>query len=362
MRAFVQAHELSGVVTLVADREGIIHLSAIGQRDIERDLPMETDTVFWVASLTKLVTAVAVMMLQEDGKLSIDDPASKYVPEFSSLKTPSGRAAKPTLRQMLTHTSGLDEAPREKMLKAHSLAELIPDYLNEPMHFEPGTRWEYCQSGINTLGRIIEIASGRSYADFLRDRIFDPLGMKDATFYPTAEQIGRLAVSYDFKDGKLAATPIRLLGAISDPTRFAAANSGLFCTGEEFSRFCRMLLNGGTLEGRGYLKAQSIKEMTRGQSGDLKDVGFIPGSCWGLGFGIVREAIGVTATLSPGTFGHGGAYGTQAWIDPVKKRIYILLIQRADLPNSDGSEFRKVFQQAAAEAMDSATSGASWGK
>lgn len=350
MQRFVDERELSGAVTLVADREGIIHLSPVGRADIARQKPMEADTIFWAASLTKLITSAAVMILQEESKLSIDDPAAKFIPEFSTLKTPSGKPAKLTLRQMLLHTSGLAEAPIDKMKAARSLKELIPDYLNQPMQFEPGTRWQYCQSGINTLGRIIEIVSDRRYAEFLQERIFNPLGMKDATFHPTPAQIERLAVSYDRKDGQLAATPIRLLAPLSDRGQLAKPNGGLFCTAEDYSRFCRMLLNGGTFEGRRrYLTPQSIREMTSNQTGDLPDVGFIPGSCWGLAFGIVREAVGVTAMLSPGTYGHGGAYGTQAWIDPVKNRIYILMIQRADLPNSDGSEFRRVFQQAAAE-------------
>jgi len=128
---------------------------------------------------------------------------------------------------------------------------------------------------------------------------------------------------------------------------FPAANGGLFCTAAEFCRFCRMLLNGGMLDGRGYLSAKSIDEMTSVQTDGLK-AGFVPGSGWGLGFGIVREPIGITAMLSPGTFGHGGVFGTQAWIDPVKGRIYILMIQRGDLDNADNSQFRLAFQEAAA--------------
>jgi CubicO group peptidase (beta-lactamase class C family) len=349
MQAFVDRGDLSGAVTLVADDKSILHLSAVGERDLKHHLPMRTDTIFWVASMTKPMTSTAIMMLQEEGKLSIDDPVSKYIPEFAGLKTPSGKRANLTLRQLLTHTSGLAEAPDKKMHKARTLAELIPSFLDRPTAFEPGTKWVYCQSGINTLGRIIEIVSGLSYPDFIQQRILDPMGMKDATFYPNKEQIGRLAVSYVMKDGKLRPAKIVLLpGPVGDRDHYPAANGGLFCTAGEYCRFCQMLLNGGTLDGRQYLRPESIREMTRIQTDGIPDVGFIPGSGWGLAIGIVRKPVGMTAMLSPGTFGHGGAYGTQAWIDPVKHRIYIMLIQRAGLENSDNSEYRKAFQTAAA--------------
>ncbi len=350
MQPFVDQGQLSGAVTLVADEDRILHLSAIGRRNLEENLPMETDTIFWVASMTKLMTASSIMMLQEENKLSIEDPVAKYIPQFADLRTPSGKPANLTLRQLITHTSGLAEATPKEARQAHTLGDLIPFYLAKPMQFEPGTQWKYCQSGINTLGHIIEIVSGMSYPDFLKQRIFDPMGMKDATFYPTPEQVQRLAVSYKMEDGKLTPTEIGLIaGAISDHNRYPAANGGLFITAEEYCRFCQMLLDGGTLDGRRYLQAQSIGQMTSNQTDDLPSVGFIPGSRWGLGFGIVSEPTGITAMLSRGTFGHGGAYGTQAWIDPVRKRIYILMIQRADLPNSDASEFRRAFQTAAAQ-------------
>ena len=146
---------------------------------------------------------------------------SKYIPEFAGLKTPSGKPANLTLRQLLTHTSGLAEAPKEKMHKARTLAELIPSFLDRPTVFEPGTKWAYCQSGINTLGRIIEIVSGMSYPDFIQQRILDPMGMKDATFYPSKEQIRRLAVSYAMKDGKLQPVKISLLpGPVGDRNHY----------------------------------------------------------------------------------------------------------------------------------------------
>jgi CubicO group peptidase (beta-lactamase class C family) len=348
MQSFVDRHKLSGAVTLVADNQHILHLSAVGQRDIANNLPMQTDTIFWVASMTKPMTSSAIMMLQDEGKLSIDDPVSKYIPEYAALRTPSGKPANLTLRHLLTHTSGLAEVPKEKLGEPRSLAELMSYFLNRPMVFEPGTKWEYCQSGINTLGRIIEIVSGESYENFMRERLFIPLGMKEATFYPTQDQISRLAVSYVLKDGRLETTDIKLLpGPVGDRNHYTAANGGLFCTATDYCRFAQMLLNHGSLDGKQYLRPETVKQMTSIQTDGLPSVGFIPGSAWGLAVGIVRKPTGITENLSPGTFGHGGAYGTQVWIDPVKNRIYLLLIQRGDLPNSDASEFRTAFQDAA---------------
>lgn len=347
MQKFVDTGKLSGAVTLVADERNVLHLSAIGLRDIEKRLPMETDTIFWIASMTKLITATAILMLQDQKKLSVSDPVSKYVPEFSKLKTPNGKPANITLWHLLTHTSGLAESPREEAVKAKNLAELMPTFWSLPLKFDPGSQWDYCQSSINTLGRIVEIVSGQSYEQFLQQRLFDPLGMPDTTFYPSPQQINRLAVSYRMTDGRLVPSEIILLfGRLGDRSHYPAANGGLFSTASDYCRFCQMLLNGGELDGKKYLTPASIKEMTRNQTGKIK-AGFIPGSAWGLGFGIVMQPIGTTETLSASTYGHGGAYGTQAWIDPVKNRIHILMIQRADVGNADDSEFRREFHNAA---------------
>jgi CubicO group peptidase (beta-lactamase class C family) len=345
MQTFIDDGKLSGAVTLVADERNILHLSAVGERDIARHLPMEIDTIFWIASMTKLVTAAAIRMLVDENKVSIQDPVSKFIPEFSALKTPRRMPANLTLWHLLTHTSGLAEAPWKEAWRAKNLTDLMPMFLGLPLKFEPGAQWDYSQSGINTLGRIIEIVSGQSFEQFLQQRIFDPLGMKDTTFYPTQNQIKRLAISYLLTNGRLAPTDIKLLpGPVGDREHYPAANGGLFCTAEEYCRFCQMLLNDGMLEGRRYLTSASIREMTRDQTGELK-AGFVSGSAWGLGFGIVVHPTGATKTLSPGTYGHGGAYGTEAWIDPIKRRIQILMIQRADVGNADDSEFRRQFHK-----------------
>ena len=345
MKGFVEGREVSGVVTLVADEEKILHLSAAGLADIEKNQPMATDAVFWIASMTKPITATAVMMMQEEGKLSVDDPISKYLPEFT------GDKAGITIKQCLTHSSGLADVSLEETTGVATLAELMPLIVAKPLVFPPGSKWQYCQTGINTVARIVEVVSGKPFPDFLQQRLFDPLGMKDTTFYPDDAEIARIAPTYNrTSDGKLEKTGLYFLPGISPAVknRYPLANGGLFSTAGDYAKFAQMILRGGESGGKRYLKEETVKQMTSVQSGDLV-AGFTPGSAWGLGWSIVREPQGVSAALSPGSFGHGGRNGTQAWIDPTKKRIYLLMIQRGDIGNSDGSPIRKAFQDAAAQ-------------
>jgi CubicO group peptidase (beta-lactamase class C family) len=345
----IQANEITGAVTLIVTRDGITHLAATGKSGPGPAKPLRKDSIFWIASMTKPVTGTAILMLQEEGKLSVDDPVAKYVPEFGSLKTPSGKAANLTLKHLMTHTAGLAEATDDESAAAKKLADLIPAYMSKPMQFEPGSEWKYSQSAINMLGRIIEVVSGQPYEKFLEQQLFKPLGMKDTTFYPRSDQMSRLVTPVKRgTDGALVATTVRILYG-KEPTstdRFPAANGGLFSTGPDYARFARMILNQGTLDGKRYLKPESVHQMTTVQTGSLK-TGFTPGNGWGLTWCVVREPQGITAMLSPGTHGHGGAYGTQAWIDPVKGVALILMVQRSDFNNSDNSPVRMAFQQAA---------------
>ena len=356
MKKFVDDNRISGSVTCVATRDKIVALDATGLANIKTNEPMKPDTIFWIASMTKPLTGASIMMLQEQGKLSFDDPVSKYIPEFANIKTPSGKPANLTIKHLMTHTSGLAEISGPKGHTSKDLAALIPLFVDKPTQFEPGTEWRYCQTGINTLGRIIEIISGESYPDFVKEHLIDPLGMKDTTFYPTAEQLKHLAKSYKLnkETGKLDESPITMLSGIdfTSHDRVALPNAGLFSTAPDYVRFLQMLMNGGTLDGKTYLKPESVKLMTSSQTGDLK-AGFVPARHgWGCCTCVVLESKDVTEFLSPGTFGHGGAYGTQAWADPVKGVAYVLMIQRADIGNSDDSEMRKAFQKAAAGAIE----------
>ena len=347
MQDAIARHKVAGAVTLVTTPDEILHCDASGLADIAAAKPMATDAIFWIASMTKPLTAAAILMLQDDGKLSVNDPITKYLPELGTLKTPEGQPARLTLRHLLTHTSGMPEATQDQYKSARTLVDVIPFYAGRTLAFAPGSKWQYCQSGINSLGRIVEVVSGQSFPDFLQKRLLDPLGMKDTGFYLTDAQFPRLAKSYAVTNDTLTEVPVAFLNGYS-PTfrdRYPAPNGGLFSTASDYARFCRMLLNHGTLDGRQLLKPETVALMSSIQTGDLK-TGFTDGNGWGLGVCVVRQPQGVSAALSPGTFGHGGAYGTQAWIDPVKKTSYVLMVQRANFPNSDASDVRKAFQEA----------------
>jgi CubicO group peptidase (beta-lactamase class C family) len=360
MRTAVQAREVSGVVTVVATKDKTVHCDAAGLANLARNEPMRPDSLFWIASMTKPVTAVAVLMLQDEGKLNVADPVAKYIPEFAGLKTPSGQRANLTIAQMLTHTSGLGEAPREAAAQARTLADLIPLYLAAPMQYEPGTKWSYTQSGINAASRIVEIVSGLPFDTFVQKCIFDPLGMKHTTFYPAHLPSAQLALGYrkSRTTGALEAVPPP--GGSGVEGHPPLGNGGLFSTGPDYASFCQMLLAGGTFGGKRYLSPAAMKLLTTIQTGDLP-AGFFQSADfghrgtdygWGIGTCVLRAPHpGVAAMLSPGTFGHGGAWGTQAWIDPVRGVAYILMIQRSDIGNADGSELRRAFQQAAADAL-----------
>lgn len=191
------------------------------------------------------------------------------------------------------------------------------------------------------------MVSGESFPDFLQKRLFGPLGMVDTTFYPTPAQVARLASTYKREGDGLVAAKLPWDFDPANVGHYPAPNGGLFSTASDYGRFVRMLLNDGSLDGRTYLSKAAVTQLRTVASGDLK-TGFTDGNGWGLGACVVREPQGVSATLSAGSFGHGGAYGTQAWIDPVKGVAYVLMVQRANFPNSDNSEVRKAFQGAAA--------------
>jgi len=364
MQEFVDQGEIAGAVTLVGRHDGVASLEAVGYRDLDKKIPMRTDALFRIASMTKPITAIGIMILADEKRLSVDDPVEKHLPEFRGIKLKAGGSdaaklvdpSRPiTLRDLLTHTSGmhggLPRAPADLYLKRdHTPAEAVRLYAKEPLEFEPGTKWSYSNVGIDTLGRIIEIVSGQSYESFLKQRVFDPLAMPDTCFYPTEEQKSRIAITYNRQGGKLVRAQSDIIG-LPPGAKFPIPAGGLYCTASDLARVYRMMLNHGQLEGRRILSAASVKEMTRVQTGDLS-ASFTPGLGFGLGWGLVEQPQGVTAMLSPGTFGHGGAFGTQGWIDPHKDLVLVMLIQRVGLPNGDASPMRREFQAIAVSALN----------
>jgi CubicO group peptidase (beta-lactamase class C family) len=359
MQKFVDEGTISGAVTLVARHGQVAALDAVGQADIADRKAMKPDTMFWIASMTKPITATTIMMLRDEGKLSVDDPVEKYLPEFKNqwlVESKSKdalalkRPARPvTLKDLLTHTSGVADAPGTG--RDLSLSELVLLYSQQPLKSEPGSKWEYNNAAINTLGRVVEVVSGETFDAFLQKRIFKPLGMKDTTFYPSGGQLKRVAKSYEPGTNGLKEVGIGFIkGPLDSRARPPFPSGGLFSTASDMFRFYQMVLNGGTWEGKRIVSRESVEMMTKTQTGELK-TGFTEGMSFGLGWAVVREPKGVTGMLSKGTYGHGGAYGTQGWVDPEKDMIFVLMIQRAKLQNADASPIRQALQEAAVAAI-----------
>jgi CubicO group peptidase (beta-lactamase class C family) len=364
MQKYMASGDISGAVTVVGRSDGFTQVTAVGFRDLEAKKPMEKETLFRIASMTKPITAIGIMILADEGKLSPDDDVAKYLPEFKNQMLVAERGkdtvtlkkpARPVkIRDLLTHTGGIAPYPpgvddvyqkRNRTLAETALAAAL-----RPLDFEPGSKWAYCNSGIDTLGRVIEVVSGESYESFLQKRVFDQLGMTDTIFYPTAEQMKRLALTYSKRDGHLVAGPFDLIGLPPHPKHPIPAGGLISCAGD-LAKLYRMMLNKGTLDGHRILSEKAVAEMTRTQTGDIK-TGFVDGMSWGLGWQVVKEPKGVTEMLSPGTYGHGGAFGTQAWIDPKRDLFMVLLIQRNGLPNGDASPMRKTLQEIAVKAVE----------
>ena len=356
MQKFVDSDDLAGAVTVVGRKDGIVHHEAVGYRAISSKDEMAKDTLFRIASMTKPITAIAIMILVDEGKVNVDDDLAKYLPEFADLKLANGtKPARPVkVRDLLTHTSGLPGGYPKEFAEVYAkrnftLAETTKTISTQPLQFEPGTKWAYCNAGIDTLGRIVEVVSGEGFEAFLKKRVFDPLAMTDTIFYPTADQMKRLAITYNKKDAALVAEPFSLIGLPRDAKHPIPAG-GLISNAGDLAKLYRMMLNKGELNGKRILSEKAVAEMTKTQTGDIK-TGFVEGMSFGYGWAVVKEPKGVTEALSPGTFGHGGAFGTQAWVDPKQDVFVILLIQRTGLPNADASAMRKTLQDLAVGAV-----------
>ncbi|WP_230270892.1 serine hydrolase domain-containing protein [Rhodopirellula halodulae] len=359
MQSFVEDKEIAGAVTLVVGPDSVEHVNVVGLADVEKETPLQRDTIFWIASMTKPITGACVLMMQDEGKLSVDDPITKYLPEMQQLKMKDGSPVTITIRHLMTHTSGMSELPGGSAYTAPTLEAVAKEYAKLPVMFEPGSEWKYSQTGINTAARIVEVVSGMSFDQFVKARICKPLGMKDTAFYLNADQMKRLTNTYRVmpadQDGpkRLEEATIRILsgGTAMNRDRFPAANGGLFSTADDYGKFCQMLLREGRVGDQQLLSKSAVEQMRTICTGDIV-TGFTPGNGWAIGCCVVREPQGVTKAVTPGTFGHGGAHGTQAWIDPANQVAMVLMVQRANFPNSDASKVRQAFGEALMESLD----------
>ena len=345
IREYVEKGRASGAVTLVAHEGKVVHLSGVGVRDIGANKPMHRWTRFAIASMSKPITATALMMLEDEGKLSLDDPIEKYLPEFRDVKLRDGEEPKrsPTLRDAVTHTSGIVGAQAFK----GSLEDHVKEVASRQLGFHPGEKWQY-GPGVSVAGRVVEVVSGQPFEDFLQDRIFDPLRMKNTGFQPDKKGLQNLAVIYQPEGNtKQLVEASNWISSFSEEDG-PNPSGGLVSTALELFRFYQMVLNGGKFGKKRLLSEEAVNKMLSPQIGGL-ETGFTPGNTWGLGWCIVREPQGVTAMISKGSFGHGGAFGTQGWVDPETETIFVLLIQRTNMGNSDASAMRGAFQKVAVE-------------
>ncbi len=349
MKHFIEERTVAGAVTLVFHDDKVVEFDATGMADIEAQRPMQKDTIFQIMSMTKPVTAIGIMMLAEEGKLSLRDPVEQYLPEFHNQRVaadPGWNAAQLsiperaiTIRDLMTHTAGIqDPAPAAihdypQMMNV-PLADVVRQLAKQPLLFQPGTKWSYSSPGIEILGRIIEVCSGQKYEEFIADRILKPLGMKNSFFFPPADKVERIAMVYARPGEQLVRAPATILGG--DPSKhregavFPAPGWGMYSTAEDLLRLYRMMLNQGVFEGRRYLSPFSVHLMTEVHTGSIHPVGWMQGSGYGLAWEVVDSPLGELDGHSIGTYGHGGAFGTQGWIDPKNNLISILLIQRSD--------------------------------
>lgn len=335
LEPFVASRSLAGAVTVVADREKVLALDTVGYADVAEKQPMRPDSLFWIASMTKPITGAGLMILVDEGKVALDDPIDKHLPEFRDLwlvdeRTPEKLtlkrpARKVTVRDIMNHTSGMAfSGPLEKpTLDGLPLSVAVGSYALTPLLTEPGKKWAYSNEGINAAGRIIEVVSGMPYEKFMQDRLFGPLGMRDTTFFPTAEQAARLAKTYKpnaaKNDLEATQTPY-LIHPPTAPNRYAMPGGGLFSTAADVATFGRMVLNGGELDGKRYLSEKSVETMiSKTTEADVPNG-------YGVGWAVQGHLVG-----------HGGALATDLKLDRKRGLVLVYLVQHMGFPGNGGS-------------------------
>lgn len=363
MQAAVDEAQIAGAVTLVARHGRVAHLEAVGFQNLATKTPLQKNSIFQIMSMTKPVTGVAIMMLVEEGKLTLKDPVETYLPEFREqvVRDPDGATRKPTrpvqIHDLMSHTSGVPSGPcpdfpDAKQTLRPTLEVEVACAGHQPLRFMPGTRWEYSNDGIATLGRIVEVVSGMPFDAFVKKRILEPLGMNDTFFFPTAATRARISMVYKHELGKLVLSGGNILAGAPDRFRegavMPAPDFGLYSTAHDLFAFCQMLLNGGTFAGQRLLSRASIDVMTVEQTVGMNPAGWLGGTGYGLTFEVVRDHEGALRYLTKGSYGHGGAFGTAYEIDPVHEVVTIYLVGGENAPN----HVRDTFWALAASAIN----------
>jgi CubicO group peptidase (beta-lactamase class C family) len=372
----IAAGDLAGAVAIVARKGKVVHHSAQGMMDLDSKKPMASSSMFRIASMTKPVIGVAVMMLVEEGKLHLNDPVSRYIPQFKDMKVAMPIATPPqggaggraggagtaprfytvpaqrdvTIKDLLTHVSGLGSGPMgnsdiEKVARkdGETLADYIPRLGPTALEFQPGSRWTYSPgAGFETLGRVIEVASGTKLDQFFRTRIFDPLGMKDITFWPTDAQMPRVSTVY--ARGANGLTKTVMPNDTMSRNVYFRGSGGLYSTAEDYIPLGMMLANGGELNGKRLLSRKAVEMMS---AAHVKDT--LPGRPAGEGYGLSVRVVtdhAVRGTmLSDGTFGWTGAQGTHFFVDPREELVGVLMVQTSN------GEIQREFEDLVAQSV-----------
>jgi CubicO group peptidase (beta-lactamase class C family) len=371
MQRHIDAHDISGAVTLVARKGQIAWFHAQGSMDIEAKKPMQKDAIFRIFSMSKPVCGVAILMLLEEGKVRLNDPVSKFIPEFKGSKVavvqdraPNAPASDPpkyytipaareiTIQDLLTHVSGLASGGRASsyelpglidMLGGRTLADMALKFAAAPIDFQPGSRWSYSPlAGFDMLGRVVEVASGMTFDQFLKQRIFAPLGMKTTAFHPGDDRWPSVVTAYHRADGTLAKTqsPNRL----QSKTYFSGAG-GLVSTAEEYAQFALMLSAGGQWNGARLLSPKTVELMSSTFVPDTTP-GRGPGRGYGLSVEVINDPVIAGRRVSKGSFGWDGAYGTHFWVDPQEKLIGVMMIQTDNPDRQVDRDFENAVAQA----------------
>ncbi len=363
MGDYVRDGRLYGIHTRLAQKGEIVSDYYAGLRGLEQGLPIEGDTIYRIYSMTKPVTGVAMMMLWEEGKFELDDPVTKYVPEFENLKVLAGvnedgspiladMERPPTMSELMSHSSGfayglggddpVNTAYRDlKVLASPDMQTFIDRTASIPLLFQPGERWFY-SVGMDIQGHIIEKLSGQSFGDFLQTRLFGPLGMVDTGFYVPEEDYDRFSEVYGFdpETGAMVPVPYPNVQFRKDTIGYESGGGGLVSTMDDYSRFAQMLVNRGELDGAQILKPETIDLITTSVMPDGAAMTFggdpLPGIGMGLTFGTVEDADLAQVYTPNGSYFWGGAASTWFWIDPVNELYFIGMVQVFDNNNPDG--------------------------
>lgn len=346
MRPYLDSYKLAGVIGIIADQKGKIHYkNLLGYADVEAKKPISEDNVFWIASMTKMFAGASIMMLVDEGKVSLDDPVTKFIPQLEKWlvvaeKDASHVLLKPlvrpvTIRHVLSHTSGLTGSSELQQVTGSDSTPLKARALSSvtgPLQWQPGDKYQYGNQGMNIAARIVEIISGLPYEQFLQKRFFDPLGMTETTFWPSEAQIARLAGAYGPNKDKSGYTRGGL-GFLTKPLsdrvrRYPEAGGGLFSTTHDLLRYGLMLANDGEWEGKRYLSHAAMEQLRTEQTGATK----------------VNYSLGYH--LRNGMFGHDGAYGTDLSVNPKTGLVAVFMVQ---CPGPDQWAARDLFLKTATQ-------------